>query len=223
MDPRERIDDLGAGLKAALDGLQSKLWTGFPGIIVSFDAAAMTAVVQPAIQGIQSKQDGSTAPLTMPQLLDCPVQFAGGGGVSLTMPLKKDDEVWVSIANRCIDAWFQSGGVQPQMEQRLHNLSDGFCFPRIWSQPNVLTDVSTTAAELRSDDRSTFIQLDPEAQTVNITAPGGSTIDANVTINGTLHVTQQITCDADVVASGISLKNHTHSDPQGGETGGPTG
>lgn len=47
------------------------------------------------------------------------------------------------------------------------------------------------------------------------------------THDGTLHTTQDITCDTtvtattDVVGGGKSLKNHTHSDPQGGNTGAP--
>lgn len=225
MDPRERVDDPETGLQAALHGLQAKLHTGFPGVVVSFDASALTAVVQPAIQGIQTKPDGSTSPVTMPQLLDCPVVFQGGGGVSMTMPLKNGDEVWVSIANRCIDAWWQQGGVQPQMEQRMHNLSDGFCFPRVWSQPNVLANVSATASEWRSDDRSTFLQLDPVAQKITITAPGGLFINADITHTGKQTSSGIIKSLTNVVALAIDLLTHLHSgvQPGSGNSGGPTG
>jgi phage baseplate assembly protein gpV len=109
------------------------------------------------------------------------------------------------------------------MEARMHDLSDGFVIPGPWSQPNVPSDVSTTAAQLRSNDGNTFIELDPDAHTVTITAPQGATINADVTINGDLHVTGTITGDEDVVTGSISLKDHVHGGVQGGddETGAP--
>lgn len=206
MDPRERLDDAETGLMTMLHGHQAQIWTGFPGIIKSFDAEKMTCEVQPAIQGVQTKKDGSTAAITMPKLLDCPVFYPSGGGVTLTMPIKEGDECWVSLANRCIDAWWQSGGVQPQMEHRMHDLSDGFVFVGVWSQPNVLSDISTSTAQLRSNDGATFVELDPEGQIVTITAPGGLTINADVTLNGDMTQTGDTAIDGDLSNTGdVSL------------------
>lgn len=226
MDPRERLNDMSTALLAGQKAGQSKLWTGFPGIVESFDAEKMTCSVQPAIKSIQitsTKDKDELKHVALPLLLDCPVMYPSGGDVTLTMPIKKGDECWVNIANRCIDGWWQSGGVQQQMEQRMHDLSDGFVFVGVWSKPNALSNVSTTTGQLRSKDGSTFIELDPDGQTIIITAPGGATINADTTINGTLHVTGQITCDDDVVASDISLVHHTHPDVQSGssDTGEP--
>lgn len=53
----------------------------------------------------------------------------------------------------------------------------------------------------------------------NIEITGDVQIDKNVTINGKLHVKGQITSDDDVIASGISLKSHTHTS---GKEGSPT-
>ncbi len=225
MDPRERLDDVGTAVQAALQGFQAKLWTGFPGIIVSFNAQAVTAVVQPAVQLTQTKQDGSTQPLTMPKLLDCPVQFQGGGNVLMTMPLTQGDEVWVNIANRCIDAWWQQGGVQPQMEQRLHDLSDGFCFPKVWSKPNAPANISTTASEWRSVDRSTFVQLDPNGRTVNITAPGGWSLNGPGTINGNVNQTGAYVASEEGTFNGIEVSRHVHPGVEAGgaSTEPPTG
>lgn len=206
-----------------VDKHQTGVWTAIPAIIQSFDATKKTVVAQPSVQGIQIAKDGSTTPINMPLLLDVPVYFPSGGGVTLTFPVKAGDECLVVFASRSIDAWHQSGGVQPQVEARMHDLSDGIAFVGISATPNVQSDISTSTAQLRSDDGSTFVQLDAEAQTLVLTAPGGATIDANTTINGTLHVTGQITCDADVVANGISLDHHTHTGVTAGSssTGGP--
>lgn len=48
------------------------------------------------------------------------------------------------------------------------------------SQPRVLPSVNTGATELRSDDGSTFLRLDPASQKVKIVAPGGFEVVAPV-------------------------------------------
>lgn len=230
MDRRERAADPQEAIRAALDGRQTRIWTALPGIVQSFDPATLTATVQPAIQGRIADRDGVVSLVDLPLLVDCPVQFPAGGGVSLTFPVEAGDECLVVFASRCIDAWWQSGGVQPPLEARMHDLSDGFVVLGFRSQPRVLSPApSTTAAVLRSDDGTTVVALDPEAQTLVLTAPGGATITAATTINGTLHVTGKITTDDDVEASGdvkagaISLATHLHGGVTtgGGQTGGP--
>lgn len=58
---------------------------------------------------------------------------------------------------------------------------------------------------------------------VTVAAPAGITLTGPVTINGALHVTQGVVTDADAVASGVSLINHTHGGVQNGlgSTGAP--
>lgn len=230
MDQRERIGDHLNAFLAALDGHQSTMWTALPGIIQSFDPAKMTAVVQPAIKGVQIKKDGKNEQITMPLLPDVPVVFPGGGGVTLTFPVKKGDECLVVFASRSIDGWWQQSGVQPQVEARMHDLSDAFAFVGVRSKPKALASISTTAAVLRSDDNATIVEMNPTAQTLVMTAPGGITLNGNTTINGAMtfdgdqHITGTITCDEDVVASDISLVHHTHSGVMtgGGDTGEPS-
>jgi hypothetical protein len=241
MDRRERTNDLEAAIAVALKGALADLWTGMPGILQSFNAAAMTAVVQPAIQGQNQKQDGSWSNVNLPLLLDCPVQFSGGGGVSLTMPLKKGDEVWINFANRCIDAWWSQGGIQPQAEFRMHDLSDGFCFPKVWSKPNALSNVSTTKAQLRSDDGNTYVELDPTGHIVNIVAQaeinltspviklaGGVVIDGvmsgTVGGGGTIDLgNANLTSTGSITSQGKDLATHPHGgvQPGGGVSGPP--
>ena len=224
----------------AQEGAQGKLWTAMPGIIQSFDAVAMTCTVQPAISALVRDEDGTIGDLQLPVLLDCPVVFQGGGGVTLTFPNAEGDECLVVFGARCIDAWWQLGGVQGQAELRMHDLSDGFVLAGVRSQPRAF-DVNTDAAQLRSDDGSTLIELNPTAQTIKMTAPNGATINANTTINGTLHVTGAVTCDStlavggnttvggtlaatgNITGAGKSLNSHTHSgvQPGSGNTGAP--
>ncbi|CAN0620528.1 Gp138_N domain-containing protein [Burkholderia multivorans] len=193
MDRKERVDDPLAALRAALRGWQAGIWTALPGIIDSFDDVAMTCVVQPAIKVPVRASDGTVTTVALPQLVDCPVQFPAGGNCTLTFPVKPGDECLVVFASRCIDAWWQSGGVQEQAELRMHDLSDGFALLGVRSRPRALANVSATSTQLRSDDGATYIDLNPTLQKVKIVAPGGfdvvaplSTFSAAVTITGLL-------------------------------------
>lgn len=216
MDPRERLDDPQEAVRMLVEGMLRGVWTALPGIVESYDPDRLTCTVQPSIRAVWSKADRTSELVDLPLLLDCPVIFPGGGGATMTFPIAAGDECLVVFSSRCLDAWWQSGGVQPPLEDRMHDLSDGFVFVGPFSQPQRPADVSATTVQIRSIDGSTVIELDPGGQTLALTAPGGTTINANTTINGTLHVTGKITTDDDVQAGSISLKNHKHGTVQVG-------
>lgn len=212
MNVNERLDDPLTPLLVAQRSAQSKLWTSLPGIIQSFDPVAMTCVVQPAIQSFVTDDDGSMTLTTLPLLLDCPVQFPAGGGCTLTFPVKPDDECLVVFASRCIDAWWQSGGIQAQAELRMHDLSDGFALLGFRSQPQVIAGVSTVCAQLRSDDGVAFIEINPTTHAVNATTTGPMALTAPlVTINGNVQVNGRVDTTGDVKAGAISLQTHRTS------------
>lgn len=183
-------------MREALDGMRAGLWTALPGIIQSFSgggAFPLTCAVQPAIKVLVRQQDGTVESTALPMLVDCPVQFPSGGNCSLTFPVAPGDECLVVFADRCIDAWWQSGGVQEQAEVRMHDLSDGFVLLGFRSKPRALSGVSATSAQLRSEDGSTYIEMNPTTKKVKIVAPGGfdviaplSTFSAGVTVTGLL-------------------------------------
>lgn len=194
MDRRERIDDLQTAVVAALMGWQAKLWTALPGAITAYNAGNNTCSVQPSLKVKQLAPDGSEAWVTMPLLVDCPVVFPGGGGFALTFPLVAGDECLVIFASRCIDAWWQSGGVQQQAEFRMHDLSDGFVIPGVRSVPSVPASISTTDVQLRSDDGAAFVSISP-AHLVKVQTSG------NVEVVGT-DLVATLSGDADVTAAG---------------------
>lgn len=174
-------------------GRQAGIWTALPAIINSFDPVALTCTAQPAIQAQVSAEDGSTSWVALPLLVDVPVCFPRGGGCTLTFPIAPGDECLVVFASRCIDSWWQSGGVQVQSELRMHDLSDGFAIPGPFSQATKISGWSGVSSQLRSNDGSTYIDLNPSTQKVKIVAPGGfdvvaplSTFSAAVTISGLL-------------------------------------
>jgi len=176
MDPRERLDDPEEATRTAQDGHQARIWTSMPGIIQSYNADENTAVVQPVIEATQELSDGTFKQLVLPLCQDVPVEFPGGGGCTLTLPLAAGDECILDFQCRPIDAWWQNGDVQPQIEQRMHDLSDATCRPGVRSKPRTLTNISTTKAQLRNDAGDTYVELDPSGKAVNIVAPGGFTV-----------------------------------------------
>lgn len=207
MDQKERSADSTAALKTALSGWQRGIWTALPGIIIDFNPADCTATVQPAINAVILKQDPKTgaqtqANTTLPVLPKVPVVFPGGGGFGLTFPIAKGDEVLVVFASRCIDAWWQSGGTQGQIEQRAHDLSDGIAIAGLRSVPRVPGSISASSVQLRSDDGSTHVEI----------AAGGI---VNIVASGGLHVTGNITATGEITAGAgggdsVTLQQHKH-------------
>ncbi|EKI2321463.1 phage baseplate protein [Klebsiella pneumoniae] len=207
--------------------IMSAMRVSMPGIIQSFDPDAVTAVVQPAIKGVEQDESGADVSVNIPLLVDVPVVFPRGGGCTLTFPVKAGDECLVIFADRCIDFWWQSGGIQEPVDERMHDLSDAFCIVGPQSQAKKIGGISTTGAQLRTDDGSAFIEVAAGGD-ITATTAGSATINApeivlngNVTINGNLSqgmgerggtatMHGPVTVTNDVTAGGKSLMTHTH-------------
>lgn len=159
MDRAQLLNDAEEAMRLVLDGRQSMLWTAMPGIIQSVDLAAMTCEVQPAIQGTIEDENGAVQSVNLPLLVDVPIVFPGAAGFIITFPLAAGAEVLVVFASRCIDAWWQSGGIQRPAEMRMHDLSDGFAIPGPRSQPNVVDGISSTALEIRNLAGTTLLSI----------------------------------------------------------------
>lgn len=208
-------------LRLAFDGRLSSLWTNFPGIITAVDLVKMTCSVQPAIQGVIEDENGTKKYVPLPLLVDVPICFPKAGGFVFTLPLAVDDEVLVIVAARCIDAWWQSGGVQKPMEARMHDLSDGFAIPGPCSQPNVIPNISATGAQLRNEAGSTYIELAADGK-IKMVAPTEIDLTApTVKVTGNLVATGEVT--GGVVPVNLTTHVHTGVTPGGGSTGGPVG
>jgi hypothetical protein len=234
MDRRERIGDEEETLRMAFDSQLANLWTSLPAIVTAVDLTKMTVSAQPSLKGSTLQPSGEYTSNNLPILVDVPIQFPSAGGFALTLPIKTGDEILIVFASRCIDAWWQSGGIQEQLEFRMHDLSDGFAIVGISSVPNVIPNISAINAQLRSKDGTTFLEITPDGK-INLTAPTSIAITSpSVTMSGTLAVTGAITSGASVTAplvtgstnvimGGISGTGHVHSDVQSGtsNTGAP--
>lgn len=167
--------------KREMDGFALDLRVAAPGMIQSVDYARQTCTVQLAIRE-RMNRGGVLDWAEIPLLPDVPFFVYSGGGYCLTLPVQPGDDCLVVFGDSCIDAWWQSGGVQNQAEKRRHDLSDGFAIVGFRSQPHVVSGYSPGTAQLRNASGDAAIEISGSA--INIKAAGGVTISGGVVIDG---------------------------------------
>ena len=178
----ERTRDKIEQTRRILDSLGFDLRVAAPGIVQSVDYDAQTVTVQLAIREKLKDDKGNITDVEIPILPDVPFMVYTGGGYCLTLPIKAGDDCLVVFGDCCIDAWWQSGGVQNQVERRRHDLSDGFAIVGFRAQPNVVSGYSSDTAQLRNESGDAYIEIN--GSNINIIASGNITINgATVSIN----------------------------------------
>jgi len=207
----ERIDEHRTSLQSAMEAQQAGLWTALPGIITKVDLEKLTCEVQPAIQAIEKQTDGTNKNVTLPVLVDVPIVFPHGGKYVHTDPVATDDECLVVFSCRCIDNWWQDGGVQPQFEMRKHDLSDAIAIIGPWSQKTAIKNVSTTNSQWRNTDGDIYQEIDNENQKVRVIVKGITVdIDAaasTIEVTGPDHIKITANQDADITVPNATVNS----------------
>lgn len=215
-------------LRSAMESSQATSWSCMPAIVESVDFAKNTISAQVAIRPKVTDENGDVIDVNIPVLVDVPICFTRGGGYSVTVPISVGDNVLINFADRCIDAWWQNGGIQNQEVMRVHDLSDGFAVLCPSSQDKLLSGVSASSLQVRSDDGGTVIDVKTGAVTITATTVK---VVGNLEVTGTTKITGAVTASSTVAASGafssptatiggIAFASHRHSNPEGGLTGG---
>ncbi|TCB73194.1 Gp138 family membrane-puncturing spike protein [Acinetobacter sp. ANC 4177] len=228
----ERSPDMLQIIKDAIRGEMANLWTSLPCEVESYDPDAVTVTVQPTIKIPVRNVEGKVELVQLPLLMDVPVMFPCAGGFTITHPVRKGDECFVSFASRNIDIWWQSGGVQNPFDTRKHDLSDGFAFFRPQSQANKISGISTTDLEIRNDENTCKIQITPDGvinfigtksvfhhpveMQETLKVAGAATMDS------TLGVVGKSTLTGGAGIGGIEFGAHVHTEQgDGNDTSGP--
>lgn len=201
-------------IKEAVNTALVNLWTALPCEVVEYNSEAVTVSVQPLIKIPVHLPDGEIETVELPMLLDVPVMFPCAGGFTITHPIKKGDECLVNFADRNIDLWWQSGGIQNPFDTRKHDLSDGFAFFRPQSQAKKISNISTTDLEIRNDANTCKIQI-TSSGVINFHGTK-SVFHHPVEMKSTLTVDGIIKSLSDVFAKAISLLSHKHGGIQSG-------
>lgn len=121
--------------------------------------------------------------LDMPQIFNVPVLELGGNGLSVKIPLKAGDTGIVIFCDRDITLFKQEKKNTQPNTLRKHDLADGIFIPMVFSS---------------NGSNNILIQSNDGATQLEISSSG-------------INVKGNITVDGDVIAGGVSLKNHIHS------------
>lgn len=231
MNREERLDDPEESLRLAMESQQAQIWTALPGVVAAVNLAAQTLSVQPTVQGSVASPDGAKQLVNLPLLVDVPIVWPRAGGFALTFPISAGDEVLVVFASRCIDSWWQSGGIGAPAEARMHDLSDGFAILAPTSQPKKLSGVSSTNVQLRDEAGTTYVEITPDGKARVVAATQIDVEAPTVNITGDLNVTGEMNLVGQLTQSGGSMTiggvvfgthKHTGVQPGSGTSGGPT-
>lgn len=229
-------------LSALLDAVKRELSLDMNcvkiGTVVSYNATLQEVEVQVAFQRVVSTDPNGVQTLEQyAPLLNVPVYYTGGGGFTLTMPIAAGDECIVLFNDRMIDSWLVNGAGLPPLTGRAHDIADGIALVGLRNNTRALTNVSTTTAQLRSNDGTTYVEV-AGGGIVNVVAPTQINMTTPIlNVTGVLNVENvsssatpcvingNITTNGDVIASTISLVNHVHSGgtTSSGNTGAATG
>jgi len=199
--------------------------------------AKVTAVNETTIncQPVTSRVvNGVSIPL--PEFVDVPPLFMQGGSSYTAHPIAVGDYALLIFTERCFDRWYAGQDNQPPLEFRMHDYSDGVAIVGLLPKgsaitiPNVITQIGDTYQE------GNYEHLGNMDQTGDVIQVGDEAKTGDTIINGSLTVVQTkgsdrttmtgvtvIITSGDVIADGISLKNHTHGgvQPGSGSTGVP--
>ena len=212
----ERSPDMLLIIKDAIRGELANLWTSLPCEVESYNPEAVTVDVYPLIKIPVRLPNGDIEAVEIPKLMDVPVMFPCAGGFTITHPIKKGDECFVSFASRNIDIWWQSGGVQNPFNTRKHDLSDGFAFFKPQSQAKKIGGISTTDLEIRNDENTCKIQITPDG-VINF-------IGAKSVFHHPVEMKKGVKTYGGLTNNDVDVgSNHPHSgvQPGGGDSGPP--
>lgn len=220
-----------------MQGIMNALADTHTIIIGQIEKVNQTTIdVQPAIaRNVNGKEE------PLPVFPDVPVVNFLGGTSSIQMPLAKGDDCILFVSERCFDGWYHGNKNQKPMHPRMFDYSDCVAF----------VGLKNKAGELDIPDRIKMVgdtlqigdyeHQGNREQTGNYILTGDFTINGHTIKNGNLTVNGNITIvgngsrtvnasgctvnltGGDVIADGVSLKNHTHGGVQtgGGNTGVP--
>lgn len=121
-----------------------------------------------------------------PQISGVPVSFISGGDFSIQVPIKSGDDCIVLFCDTDLDNWVEGKGSEPAFPNDKHGLNGAIALLGLTNLKTKVSDYITDGIRIKY--KSSTIELKED----------GIKIKGNVTVEG------------DVVADGISLKQHTH-------------
>lgn len=182
---------MGAMLRETMRKYMMSIDGMLPATVISYNRQTNRATVVPSIVMLTTGGES----LARAPYANVPVLALGGGGATLTWPIKPGDTGWIEACDRDISLWLQSGGgagAWPNTH-RIHSFSDARFIPDTLAKHPAPSTVA--ADEVCLSHGETYIAVGPNG----VRVVGGLTID------------------------GVVFGTHKHSgvQPGGANTGGP--
>ena len=155
------LSDVQTYLDSFSSEIKSTLHVSLPAIVTKFNAQRQTINCIPAIKEL-IYLNGSVSFKEFPELQEVPIEVPRAGNFAITLPITVGQECRVTFQDLCLDGWWSRGGIQSWNDLRRHDLSDAIATFSPWSQPNVISNYSTSNLEIRSLDNKTKISVGDE-------------------------------------------------------------
>lgn len=173
------------------------------------------------LQPLVNQLDGYGNAMPHGEIFNVPYFRLQGGANAIILDPQVDDIGWAGFADRDISSVKATKAQANPGSKRMFSMADAVYFGGILNgTPSQYIAFSASGIAVTSPTAITLT-----APTVEVDAPtiilngalqqGQGSNAGNATMGGTLTVA------TDVIGGGKSLKNHTHPDPQGGNTGPP--
>ena len=173
----------------------------------------------PAVNQIDSTSGTPVANQVKP-IQGVPIFTPCGGGFSHTVPLKKGDSVWLSVADRGIDNWQLQANAQNPVELnslRHHDLTD--CVAIVGGlSVNQASSYYNDGVAIQNAVGTTFAHVNDAS--IELVESGGSsfkmeggviTIVGDIQHTGSQTTSESIAAGTSLTVAGKEMKEHTHS------------
>lgn len=232
----EPLSDIGEYIENIIHNHDLGFEVCLPVVVVSYDRIKNRVTVIPAIKRVTTSGEMvSRAQIVVPCHNPC------GGGIAINYPIKQGDTGWVIAGDRDASLFLQT------LKEAIPNTYSKHLYQFGVFIPDKINNVAIAAEDsdalvIQTLDSVSKISIQKDkikiaTQNVNavfspssLDVVGDTNIDGNVAIVGDVDITGNVTetgnmsvngnitvLGGDVVADGISLKNHTHGSVMNGD------
>lgn len=180
-----------------------------PAVVISYNRTTNLAMVRPLISLLLT--NGQV--LARATIASVPVLALGGGGFSMTFPLKAGDRGWIEASDRDISLYMQSGQAAKPNTLRIHQFSDGRFIPDAFAQYTFDAEDANGMC-LQSWDGTQKITINPANVTIKATnialiATQGISMQAGTGITRTAASITDLATGAVAITGGTVTLNTT--------------
>jgi hypothetical protein len=164
--------DLGEVLTSAVRSGMTRLRTGIPAEVKSYDPATNTCEVSIVVDNFILDQDSDKTYETFPDISGVPVLWPRGGGYVMTLPLAPGDFVWLAFSELPLAEWRTTGQHSQPVDTRRHSIGYPYATPGAWpdAKPLATSDVTnrTTKMVIGEDGGEAQVVIDRILGTVSL-------------------------------------------------------